>query len=527
MRRAVWPAIVVGSGPAGVACCAALAASGIRPLVVDGGNRLDDRRAGVVESLAAVEPSEWDPEVIGELRRSFPVDVDALPLKPVSGSLFPYAADVRTASVRTHGVGAVPSLAIGGLSNAWGGAMLPWSEHEHKGWPIRARDLAPHYRAVLRFVPLAGEVDALAEHYPLHADRPGHLRPTRQIQALLDDVRGATSALGAAGVIAGRARLAVHTEGSHSCRYAGACMLGCPYGSIWNAARTLQGLVASKQVEHRPGAIVESFAESPAHVSVTFANENGEVEELRAERLFVAAGPLATARLVLASTERDDKAVRLQDSAYFTLPLLRMRRPRRSPEPVGNVLAQLFLELSPPWSSEHRVHMQLYGYNDLMRRAVAARLRLSEGAAARLAAPVLGRLLYLQGYLHSGDSPALTATLVDEGGRRILAVEGEAPDRSRPRAAVSCLLSLRRELGLLPLTSLLQAWPPGKGFHIGASLPMRSRPAGLETDLLGRPAGFRRIHVVDASVLPAIPAQTVTLPTMANAHRIASYAFDS
>jgi len=42
----------------------------------------------------------------------------------------------------------------------------------------------------------------------------------------------------------------------------------------------------------------------------------------------------------------------------------------------------------------------------------------------------------------------------------------------------------------------------------------------LGTDTLGRPQGFERTHVVDASVLPAIPATTSTLLVMANATRI-------
>jgi choline dehydrogenase-like flavoprotein len=53
---------------------------------------------------------------------------------------------------------------------------------------------------------------------------------------------------------------------------------------------------------------------------------------------------------------------------------------------------------------------------------------------------------------------------------------------------------------------------------------MSSTPTGFQTDTLGRPAGLQRVHLVDASVLPAVPATTITLSVMANAHRIASKA---
>jgi choline dehydrogenase-like flavoprotein len=49
---------------------------------------------------------------------------------------------------------------------------------------------------------------------------------------------------------------------------------------------------------------------------------------------------------------------------------------------------------------------------------------------------------------------------------------------------------------------------------------MRENPQQFESDCLGRPHGWTRVHVVDATVLPSVPATTITLSTMANAHRI-------
>lgn len=61
-----------------------------------------------------------------------------------------------------------------------------------------------------------------------------------------------------------------------------------------------------------------------------------------------------------------------------------------------------------------------------------------------------------------------------------------------------------------------------QGYHFGASFPMFVTPSNdNHTDLLGRPFGWRRIHVVDTSVLPAIPATGIGVVTMANAYRIA------
>jgi choline dehydrogenase-like flavoprotein len=55
---------------------------------------------------------------------------------------------------------------------------------------------------------------------------------------------------------------------------------------------------------------------------------------------------------------------------------------------------------------------------------------------------------------------------------------------------------------------------------------MRRNPGAFEVDLQGRPTGFSRVHLVDASVFPSLPATTITLSVMANAHRIGSVALD-
>ena len=43
-----------------------------------------------------------------------------------------------------------------------------------------------------------------------------------------------------------------------------------------------------------------------------------------------------------------------------------------------------------------------------------------------------------------------------------------------------------------------------------------------ESDRLGRVSHFSKIHMVDGTVLPSLPATTITYTIMANAYRIGS-----
>ncbi len=69
---------------------------------------------------------------------------------------------------------------------------------------------------------------------------------------------------------------------------------------------------------------------------------------------------------------------------------------------------------------------------------------------------------------------------------------------------------------------MLKVEQPGKSFHFGGTFPMSVDPQPGQTDTLGRPAGLQRIHLVDSSCFPSIPATTITLSVMANAYRIAT-----
>ncbi len=134
----------------------------------------------------------------------------------------------------------------------------------------------------------------------------------------------------------------------------------------------------------------------------------------------------------------------------------------------------------------------------------------------------LGRLWFIQGYLHSAESPGIRATLRKHGNGDSLALAGEVDPgiRERVTRVIHKLERYGSQLQAEPLETLLRMAHPGKSKHFGASFPMRRAPGPFESDILGRPHGFRRVHAVDASVLPSFPATTVTYSVMANAHRI-------
>ncbi|MEO6923460.1 MAG: GMC oxidoreductase, partial [Bryocella sp.] len=422
------------------------------------------------------------------------------------------APRIEGAGVNTH-----YSLGKGGFSAVWGTSIMPYAQRDIASWPVTAEELAPHYRAVLEFMPAAQGHDALEEKFPtFRVTEPMPLSP--QAATLLGKLDENAAELRARHVMFGRSRLAVDSK---HCVRCGLCMYGCPYGLLYNTAQTVDALAANPNFRYAPGYVVQRVEESAGEVRVhALRAADGVAEVFLGERAFVAAGTLATTALMLRSLSLYDTEVSFADSQYFLLPMLRMGSVPGFETSGLQTLAQLFLEMTDPKISAHTVHMQLYTYNDLFQRLIDGKLGPLVGMFPSKA--FFSRLFLLQGYLHSDDSRKIVGKLRRTAAGDVFELHAPAREDTKRtlRRLTRKLGSLRGLTGLHPMGLMLKAADPGRGFHTGGSFPMAHRPEGLQSDLLGRTGGLERIHIVDSSTMPSIAATTVTFTAMANAHRI-------
>lgn len=511
---------VIGSGPAGVACAKALLARGARVLMLDAGLELESDRAQIIRQCAATKPSAWSAAQLATVKGGLAADAEGVSLKLAFGSDFPYRETEEKIPWRGAGIGLKPSLALGGLSNVWGAAMLPHRDADIADWPVTNAELAPHYRAVLEFTGLAARRDDLEEIFPLHCDQPGDLPASRQAERLLGNLQRHRAILRERGWRFGRSRLAVRAaDKMGGCIQCGLCMYGCAYGCIYNAADTVQELRADKNFTYQRDVIVTSVREAGENIFITgHHRETCAPLAYTVNRVYLAAGVVPTAQILLRSQAAYDQPLTLRDCQYFLFPLLLARRTRDVQAEALHTLSQLFVELSNPKISRRSVHLQLYTYSDLIGQVI----RQSLGPLKFLGRQLDERMVVVQGYLHSDESPTMTMTLKREGEKDFLQLDAQPQPETRRtvKRVVRELLLQTRRLGGIVLPPMLKLAEPGRSFHSGGSLPMRATPGKFETDTLGRPHGWSRLHVVDASVLPSIPATTITFSVMANAHRI-------
>ena len=128
-----------------------------------------------------------------------------------------------------------------------------------------------------------------------------------------------------------------------------------------------------------------------------------------------------------------------------------------------------------------------------------------------------------QAFLHSAHSARIDLTLAADG-RLAPTVQGNDETEKVMERATSRLAQTLKLAGLVPLGFARRPGDVGSSFHVGGSVPMAKAPESGQSDILGRPHGLSRVHLVDASSLPSIPATTITFSVMANAHRIGTLA---
>lgn len=517
--------LVVGSGPAGVSCARALLAQGHKVSMLDVGLRLEPEREAQLATLRAAPAAEWNGPSGAFLREGMESGASGIPVKLTYGSSYPYRDAPGTTRVEFTHAKAGPSHAVGGLSTVWGSAVMPYRQNDMAAWPIAAQDLAPAYEAIFRWMPLSARRDDLALQFPLYCDHPQPLAMSRQARQLLASLSKSKTRLQRAGVSFGASRIAVAANGfsgADACVLCGLCMYGCPYRLIYCTDRAVEELKSDPNFSYIPGVAVRSVEETGAAVTVWAIDAAGDSVTYRAERVYLAAGVYATTAILLRSMNRFDRPVRLFDSQYFLLPILRAAGAGKVTEEKLHTLAQLFLEIEDSRISPYTIHLQTYTYNDLFKAPVESAL-----GPLRSVFPLnsfLGRLLLFQGYLHSDHSAQMEARLNRMDGGDVLRVSGvrNPATRATMKKLVRKLIALSPSTGSMPMFPLLQMGEPGRGYHTGGSFPMHAQPADGQSDIYGRPVGFCRVHAVDSTVFPSIAATTITLTAMANAYRIAS-----
>ncbi len=515
---------VIGSGLSAVGAVRALLKQGIKPTVLDWGAHLDAERAKLVDDLARRDPKAWTAEERESLSRNSTLsDGSSIPKKLIFGSDYFYGRSKRIAPVMNYGNLPPFSYALGGLSVGWGAAVLPPQACDMLDWPVGADELNKYCEIVLADLPYSSCNDELSLNFPVLTASTNALDLSQSERQLLGALRKA-AILKKDDVVFGQARLLVNPKSSGKyagCKYCGHCMSGCVYGAIYKASDEIQRLHESGEIDYIPGCLVDSLSEVGGKVTVKYFNAEGALANMEFDKVYLAAGAVNSARLVMNSLSLFNQKIQLKTRGGFVMPVFSLRK---LPHAGGNCNTQpgIFLELKGS-RLKHWVHVQISTENELLMQKLKIQPD-AKGFVARVKRFVASHIVLAFVNYHSDHAGYYSLWMTPSADTKSANCLHSRHKKSFPQLSVLLTSSLKLlrifvSIGCLPLFPFAKL--NSGAYHVGGTLPMKVKPSGnLETDDLGRISAWKQIHIVDSSIFPSLPGTTIGLLTMANAYRI-------
>ena len=233
---------------------------------------------------------------------------------------------------------------------------------------------------------------------------------------------------------------------------------------------------------------------------------------------------MGTTRLVIGSLGPEAKSLQLLESVQFIMPAVSLRPADDLRHARNFTLNQFNMVYDDSGSGLDLVQVHFYPNNPSVEREFP--LFMQGRAFEGVRAAALRRLSVGLGYLPSWASPSITIRSRSTGSSSLpeLSIERENPKRLPPmlRRFITAMLKASPALDLWPVVPMISVSAATKSYHFGGTVPMSTVSGEYQTDRLGRLAQWRRIHLIDGSIFPTVPATTYTLTVMANAHRIAT-----
>jgi choline dehydrogenase-like flavoprotein len=516
--------IIVGTGLGALGAVLAAVELGKAPLVIDVGKKLPPWLTAEKNRMGNISPELWTSDDVSLMSLNASASFTAVPRKLIFGSDYFYGPE---SSSPPH------SLAFGGFSSGWGGAFLPPQAEDLDAWPISAATLRLHAVEVMKHIPVSEPRDELSRWFPPVSSSQGPILELDRAQsAILKRIKAALNSSNLGKVAVGQSRLmTLVPKGKQAvggeCRRCGYCMSGCVYDAIFSSAHIFEKLEKQGKIQLLLGQKVLSFVEHPRGVKVSTQNcEDGTKASYECNRLFVGAGAVESTRIVVRSIAPETKSLSLLKTGGAVIPIISLRK-FPSDWPQTNTQSSVFLDFQDPSISERWVHTQLAPSNELFLQKLGLQKLGRNARQARGRWMIFERLAVALVNMHSDFGASYTLHFSDTPEKNITATT-LTYSKTRRGKVQEFLKPVRRILwkaGMFPIFPLEKDSADSKGYHLGGSLPMRTRPKKpTDTDTLGRPGNTERVHVVDASVLPSLPGTTIGLLILSNSHRIASQA---
>ncbi len=517
----MYDAIIIGSGPSGVA--AAYTLKGKNILLLDVGN-LPDRDINLCANFYDTKKNaeSYFRGLIGDNFESLN-NIDREYLMPKVKA--PYqryvVADAnRFGTIRSETFNGFISYAQGGLANVWGAQLYRFNDEDLKMFPINASDLAPYYDKLTGLIGICGHDDDLTPFYGLAKN----LLPPLELSSLGTDLLQKYSRrrefFREKGIYIGKPRLGVLSTdylGRKKCDYSNLEFFKPQIPYIYTPSVTLNELIAKNLLDYKPKYLALRYKEMDNKIIVEARNiDTSQTDSFDAKKLILAAGTLGTAKIVLNSNEDFQTKLPMMENLPSYIPFLNFFKIGSSQEKRS-----FYTQLNLFYKGEMfdgLVMGTFYTLSGILHSDILFDMPFSVRSSIIASKYVIPAIMVLNLWYPAHIKEDNYVSLERSGDLHI-----SYRDRVTGNVEKHLIKAFRR-IGYFSLPSLCKYPLPGNSFHYAGTLPMKAKPSSrYETDPYGRLSGTSRIYVVDGSCFPFLPAKNLSFTIMANSMRIATH----
>lgn len=303
-----YDAIVIGSGMSGGWAAKEFCEKGLKTLVLERGRNVEHIKD---YPTATMDPWQFPhrERLTRKMAEENPVVSQCYAFTEATQHFF--VKDKEHPYVQVQPFTWIRGYQVGGKSLLWGRWTQRWSDLDFEAnlrdgiavdWPIRYADLAPWYSYVEKFVGISGNRDGIP-HLP-----DGEFLPPMQMNCVEQHLKEVveSSYENRHVIISRTANLTKGLNGRGPCQYRDLCIRGCPFAGYFSSvSASLPAAKVTGNLVLRPFSVVHSIIYDPEKHRATGVRvidaENGEMTEYYAKVIFVNAGTVNTALILLNS----------------------------------------------------------------------------------------------------------------------------------------------------------------------------------------------------------------------------------
>jgi choline dehydrogenase-like flavoprotein len=525
--------IVVGSGATGSMAAQTLAERGAKVLMLDGGQR-DEKYAPLTPHDTFIDIRKRCED---QHRFFLGDDFESVPQGEIrTGSQLTPARRViirevdRFLPYTSNGFAPMESLAFGGLGAGWGLGCCVFSDAELRAAGLEAGAMRQAYQTIASRIGISGTPD---DAQPYTFGSVTGIQPTIPLDPTCAEIYRRY----------GREREGLRKQGFHLGRPALA-LLTEPRGErratqlrdmdyydnaeqdAWRPWITVSQLLKRTNFQYIGDRLVTRFQEHADRVEVHAL----DMRTLRphtyaCRKLVLAAGTFGTARVVLRSREDFTRSLPFLCNPYTYLPSVVPSRVGKAMPDRRTGIGQLVLFHDPGGEKNDVAFAAMYTYRSLLLFRLLRETPLNFNDARIFMRHLLSGLVIVG--IHHPDRPSPSKTLKLE---KSSSITGDACAFTYTLTTDEQRRIDERERAYARTLRKLNAWPikrvhPGHGssIHYTGTLPFtereNDRPHALAAN--GRLHGTKSVFVADGSGFTYLPAKSLTLSLMANAHLVA------